>query len=334
LAASLMDSVVMKKRTHGFTLVELLVVIAIIGILVALLLPAIQAAREAARRSQCINNLKQVGIAFQNYHDVHKQLPMGAYSCCQGTWQPAILPFIEEQQLADLYTMLPTTTQEYSDDYRYDADLPTRNPPIRNYLVTQKRIATLTCPSDEPQVVSGGGQAKDGTTLHNYVANFGTTNHTGFTPLLGVDYLGSPFIGQDENFNIRHNLTTKFKQISDGLSKTMLISETVQGKEGDLRGLTWWGWAAGFETMVGPNASDSDLLQQSGYCKNNISNNPPCGTAIGAKFWNGARSRHKGGTNVVMCDASVQFVVDDVDLTVWRAASTTKGAEVYSGFLR
>jgi len=327
----------MRKNIRGFTLVELLVVIAIIGILVALLLPAIQAAREAARRSQCINNLKQLGIAFQNYHDVHKHLPMGAYSCCQGTWQPAILPFIEEQQLADMYTILPATEQTYGDDYRYDNENLTRTPPIRNYEVTQKRIATLTCPSDEPQVASsvpgGGQQAKEGTTFHNYVANFGTTNHTGLISLLGVDFLGAPFIGQDENYNIRQNLATKFKQITDGLSKTMMVSETVQGKEGDLRGLTWWGWAAGFETMVAPNASDSDLLQKAEYCKNNVGNNPPCGTATGPKIWNGARSRHRGGVNVVMCDASVQFVVDDVDLSVWRAASTTKGSEVYSGLI-
>ena len=97
----------MKRNIRGFTLVELLVVIAIIGILVALLLPAIQAAREAARRSQCVNNLKQLGVAFQNYHDTYKQLPIGAYSCCWGTWQMAILPFLEEQELADLYQFLP-----------------------------------------------------------------------------------------------------------------------------------------------------------------------------------------------------------------------------------
>src|SRR4051812_33966022 len=131
---------------------------------------------------------------------------IGAYSCCQGTWQPAILPFIEEQQLADMYTMLPTTTQEYSDDYRYDSEMPTRTPPIRNYEVTQKRIATLTCPSDEPQVAIGGIYGREGVTYHNYVANFGTTNHSGIKTLSGVNYFGSPFIGQDENFNIRHNL--------------------------------------------------------------------------------------------------------------------------------
>src|SRR5262245_10157893 len=97
-------SAVSERKRSAFTLVELLVVIAIIGILVALLLPAIQAAREAARRSQCVNNLKQLGVALQNYQDVNKRLPVGSHSCCWGTWQMAILGFIEEQQLADMYT--------------------------------------------------------------------------------------------------------------------------------------------------------------------------------------------------------------------------------------
>src|SRR4051794_17052246 len=134
----------MNRKHRGFTLVELLVVIAIIGILVAMLLPAIQAARESARRAQCVNNLKQLGVAFQNYHDTYKKLPIGAYSCCWGTWQMAILPFIEEQQLADMYQFVPG---DYFDDrYRYDnneSNAPGLKPPMRNLDVTSKRIATL-----------------------------------------------------------------------------------------------------------------------------------------------------------------------------------------------
>jgi prepilin-type processing-associated H-X9-DG protein len=114
----------------------------------------------------------------------------------------------------------------------------------------------------------------------------------------------------------------------------MLVSETVQGQSCDLRGLTWWGWAAEFETFTGPNASDPDRLQHLTDCHSELAPNPPCSLAAGPQFNNGARSRHKGGVNVAMCDASVQFVVDDVDLTVWRAASTTKGQEVYSGLIQ
>ena len=84
------------KSKRGFTLVELLVVIAIIGILVALLLPSVQSARAAARRIQCVNNLKQLGIAMHNYHGSQRKLPVGNVSCCWGTWQMMILPFLEE----------------------------------------------------------------------------------------------------------------------------------------------------------------------------------------------------------------------------------------------
>jgi prepilin-type N-terminal cleavage/methylation domain-containing protein/prepilin-type processing-associated H-X9-DG protein len=322
----------MKKNVRGFTLVELLVVIAIIGILVALLLPAIQSARESARRSQCVNNLKQLGVAFQNYHDVHKQLPICAYSCCNGTWQMYILPFIEEQQLADIYTYFPKDHPafELQSQYSYDS--------VDNQRVTTRRIVTLTCPSDEPQVTTEPG-VTTGLTFHNYVANFGNTNHSGTSIGLGaskLSHLGSPFIGQDDGANgPDHKRYTTFRKITDGLSKTLMFSETVQGRGGDLRGLTWWGWATEFETYASPNASDPDRMQQLQYCKQEIVPNPPCTLAAGGVyFYNAARSRHPGGVNAVMCDASVQFIVDGVDLATWRAASTTRGDEVYSGLIQ
>lgn len=320
----------MNRKRFGFTLVELLVVIAIIGILVALLLPAIQAAREAARRSQCINNLKQLGVAMQNYHDTHGELPPGSLSCCWGTWQMFVLPFIEEQTLADMYTHLPTNQPFFLNNYRYTSNLPANNPPIRNLDVVKTRIATLTCSSDQPQV-----DGPTGITFHNYVANYGNTNHIGWDHKKGspaeILYYGSPFVGDD--WNVKHQRIGRFKKMPDGLSKTLLASETVQGQGGDLRGFTWWGWSAGFETYYAPNASEPDLLQQLSYC-NPTDPNPPCSGQSGADYFRaGARSRHPGGVNAVMCDGSVQFIVNDVDLATWRAASTIKGNEVYSGLV-
>jgi prepilin-type processing-associated H-X9-DG protein len=201
--------------------------------------------------------------------------------------------------------------------------------------VVQNRIVTLTCPSDEPQV-DVGDEKRQGTsaTFHNYVANYGNTNHIGWDHLVPgnpayIKYLSSPFVGDD--WNLKHQRISKFKKISDGLSKTLLASETVQGRNGDLRGFTWWGWSAGFETFAAPNASTPDYLQIKDYCKP-TDPNPPCAGQTGANTMKaGARSRHPGGVNAVMCDGSVQFIVDDVDLATWRAASTTKGDEVYSG---
>jgi prepilin-type N-terminal cleavage/methylation domain-containing protein/prepilin-type processing-associated H-X9-DG protein len=328
----------MKKRNSGFTLVELLVVIAIIGILVALLLPAIQAAREAARRTQCVNNLKQLGVATANYHDTHRVLPVGNYSCCWGTWQMAILPFIEEQQLADLYVWNPKEFEFFDFDYAYyELDL-AKNPPVRNLEVIKHRIPTLTCPSDEPQVISGSTSTElaAGATLHNYVANYGNTNHfgrscPGLPSATCVKYLGSPFLGYDQDpLAIKGNT---FRKIADGLSKTLMFAETVQGQQDDLRGYTWWGWSAGFETAASPNSNDLDFLQQQDYCVQ-VEPNPPCAGASGGNFIRAAaRSRHPGGVNAVMCDGSVQYIIDNVDLATWRAASTTRGEEVYDDLL-
>jgi prepilin-type processing-associated H-X9-DG protein len=231
-----------------------------------------------------------------------------------------------------MYSWNPAGDPVYEDDYRYYQIKPTHNPPIRNGEVITHRISTLTCPSDEPQIITDNANGLPvGATYHNYVANYGNTNHVGSSTLLGPKYAGSPFIGSDPNPPT--SILIPFKRITDGLSKTMMFSETVQGHDNDLRGFAWWGWSAGYETAATPNSSDSDYLQQDIYCVSVVPN-PPCIGAVAGNARAVARSRHPGGVNVAMCDSSIQFVVDDVDLDTWRAASTTRGYEVYQGLIQ
>ena len=229
----------MRVYRRGFTLIELLVVIAIIAVLIGLLLPAVQKVREAARRAQCQNNLKQLGLALHNYHDAHRVLPpgMGSHGCCWGTWQVLILPYLELDNQFRLYQNFGGTD---ATGPRYGA--------AENLPVTGVRIKILTCPSDSPTVHSGNSNTRT-----NYVVNAGNTSLYQ-RPLNGIPYLGAPFHiyagspddrfgGSDFDDPMATNVgggsygkPVSFGEIPDGLSNTFLASETVQGKNNDHRG--------------------------------------------------------------------------------------------------
>jgi prepilin-type N-terminal cleavage/methylation domain-containing protein/prepilin-type processing-associated H-X9-DG protein len=320
----------MSRSKRGFTLVELLVVIAIIGVLVALLLPAVQAAREAARRSQCSNNLKQLGIAVQNYADVHKSaLPASGYSCCWGTWLVGLLPYIEQKNLFDQYKYFGAV-QNQAGNAVSQTDTSTRYGGGDNLkFVTKNQISAYTCPSDSitanPSIISG-------VTFHNYVANNGNTTVartvTFGKKLDGKDniYRGAPFVWVTSwNSNPQ---VVRLADISDGLSNTLAFSETVQGRDGDLRGFAWWHSGAHFETYLAPNSTQPDILEAIGYCKAQNISNPPCdGPTTSNPQHIAARSRHPNGVQATMCDGSVRFVSQSVNLDVWRAAGSAAGRE-------
>ena len=301
------------SRPKGFTLIELLVVIAIIAILVALLLPAVQQAREAARRSQCKNNLKQIGLALHNYHDVYNKFPVGSYGCCWGTWMVSMFPYVEQGALFDLYDHnrkfgVPEDTARYA----HAANLP----------VTQRRLSVFSCPSD-----SEHNYGSNNVTKHNYLANYGNTGFTQATTLNGVTFRGAPF----SNGSATSAPTKGFRDITDGLSNTLIFAEGLQGPGNDLRGLVWYSYDAGFTTYIGPNSNSPDSMNAA--CINRPEQNLPCTTATTSNpDYLAARSRHTGGVQVAMGDGSARFVSENINLDTWRALSTIQGGEVVGEF--
>jgi prepilin-type N-terminal cleavage/methylation domain-containing protein/prepilin-type processing-associated H-X9-DG protein len=308
--------VMKRSERRGFTLVELLVVIAIIGILVALLLPAVQAAREAARRMSCGNNLKQVSLAVHNYHDTYKLFPVGAYSCCWGTWQVAILPYIEQGNAGG----------QYDNGGKYD--IPNANwrysGPI-NRPVVSIRFSALTCPSSDVRAAPIAT-----ITSHNYAANFGNTSYGQQANLNGVIFGQAPFSASASTTTPPQEIG--FHSITDGTSSTLMFAEVRQATGSDLRGFTWWGDASGFETYLAPNSPLPDRIYTAGYC-NNVHPNPPCAVATSSDpTMFASRSRHPGGVQVAMCDGSVRFISNTINLNIWRALGTSQGGETVGNY--
>ena len=319
-----------RRLGHGFTLVELLVVIAIIGILVALLLPAIQAARESARRAQCTSNLKNIALALHNYHDSHKELPAAAWLRPEPkganddiladnrlfwNWAIRILPFIEEQALAGRFTINETTP--------ISKDTGTDNNSARG-----TEIPVMLCPSD-----AGRGNRFQGTNGNWARGNYGY-NAFQYWPnsFLWKDLLNGASkqyykwnlgVGGIEDGVNRQVLN--LSKITDGTTKTIMLAELRVGiNENDRRGV----WAMG---MCGSNLH----CRHAGFVPNlctpgidDILGGPALVTAnrgqlqtecmmpdsgVDASGQSLVRSLHPGGANCAMADASVRFISDFIE---------------------
>ena len=308
---------------RAFTLVELLVVIAIIGVLVALLLPAVQAARESARRMHCQNNLKQVGLACHNFHDAHKVFPLGTIDRIGGDsggdrrhWLFFVLPFTEESAIYDRYMAW----------LEAGGTSPWWNAPDRLRVIT-----LYCCPSDanSPKTLTnediGPGSSQG---FHsNYV---GCAASTSFNPN------GSFGDTLDGVFRYKHSTT--IARIRDGTSHTLLTSEILVAPDAtmggystghDVRGRFWNPANQGsnfFSTQWPPNTSVSDALN---YCQNSVPAAPCISTTTNIVLY--ARSSHAGGVNAGLADGSVRFIADEVDATLYRYLGTIAGGESIAG---
>jgi prepilin-type N-terminal cleavage/methylation domain-containing protein/prepilin-type processing-associated H-X9-DG protein len=293
---------------YGFTLVELLVVIAIIGILIALLLPAVQAAREAARRSQCSNNLKQFGLGLHNYHDALRSFPPGSIRYAApgvGKRVPFarfILDYIEQSARSELY----------DDNNAWHTQAAANRVKIFAYL------PVWHCPSDQsyPMANEGFGDYKG-----NYGLNWGQYTY-------GDQDKRSPFFFE---------YGARFADIVDGTSNTLAMLEMRQAPPGtaadfsdrDQRGRIWNEDQLCYQisTRVTPNSTARDQ-GTSTACVHRPEEGLPC-TTVGSKndASMASRSRHPGGVQALLCDGSVRFVSETIDLAIWKAASSQEGRE-------
>jgi prepilin-type processing-associated H-X9-DG protein/prepilin-type N-terminal cleavage/methylation domain-containing protein len=325
----------------AFTLVELLVVIAIIGILIALLLPAVQAAREAARRIQCTNHMKQVGVALHNHENDKRRLPssMTGYLPNGGpewtgfTAQTQLLPYLEEIAVYE------------------GIDFKNRWLHPINQKAGKTPVAVYTCPSDDSlgQVYTSKGLEPD--TLFEWSrSNFVVCAGVCEMAPLSLNKLQGPLwkrggtwkeppippiseFKSDGAFVLE--VGRKLSEFTDGLSNTVLGSEVLTGMDGknDVRGIWFTGFDGGaiYEHRFTPNASNPDFMVAASHCDPRPPPpDMPCGSGAGndSQTYFSARSRHPGGVNVLFGDGHVEFITDDVDIMVWRAIATVAGGEV------
>jgi prepilin-type N-terminal cleavage/methylation domain-containing protein/prepilin-type processing-associated H-X9-DG protein len=312
---------------HGFTLVEVLVVIAIIGVLVALLLPAVQAAREAARRSQCANNLRQIGLALQNHHAALQKLPPGRGGPSPRIFSPHayLLQFMEQDAIAAQIDLEEAPAPFNTPTANYDG--------ARNRPAAVAVASVLLCPSDAVQGRVSGSEY--GAT--NYAACAGSGAEVGsLTDADGVFFLGSK---------------VRIKDIADGTSNTAAFSERPLGEgEGGVAGDAGGVVRAILEFPVATDPTEPACASVGsgewnyqrgakwivGNYGNTLYNHalPPnssawdCMNATQQKGRMAARSEHAGGVNVLYCDGSVASVRDEIDLAVWNAAATRAGSEL------
>jgi prepilin-type N-terminal cleavage/methylation domain-containing protein/prepilin-type processing-associated H-X9-DG protein len=280
---------------RGFTLVELLVVIAIIGILVALLLPAIQAAREAARRTSCLNNVVQLGLAVHNYEFNHESLPAGVIDPKgpirnepQGqhvSWIVQILPFMEETVL---YRHFDIAAGAYAGV---------------NAKVRATRVGILMCPSSPSEEKNEAGTAA----FTSYAGCYNDVEAP-----IDVNNHGLLFL----------NSHVRMDEIYDGSSKTLLLSEKFIRND-DL------GWVSGTRSTLRNTTKINEPKPKFGQSQMEATNKEQ--EVADSLIVGGYGSYHPGGVNCAFADGSAHFIADSIDLEVWRLCGNRSDGEITEG---
>jgi len=333
-----------RGRRVGFTLIELLVVIAIIAILIGLLLPAVQKVREAAARAKCSNNLKQMGLALHNHHDVRGTFPPGGMQTgdngtpCYTNWAIEILPYIEQQALYNLYnqTLLNNDTANYN-------------------ALAMKRVSTYECPSDTLVGLAEAPASGPDTTrtwMHgSYRAVSGVivtdiswgcwdtfepakwpaakrfaASTKGILHGTAVSYNGvpAPTGGTSPGVGVMGG-PEKIAGITDGTSNTMMVGECTFIDT--TRRATFWAYT--YASYNQSSVSDSSVTLTNSYVKCANANADGYGDQMCKRSFG---SNHTAGFNVVMGDGSVRFLQYSVSIPILRSVATMQGGEVATNF--
>lgn len=318
-----------RNARSGFTLIELLVVIAIIGVLVALLLPAVQSAREAARRSQCNNNLKQMGIALHNYESTHGAFPPPKIYTHQPhelndpeghvintTGFTMLLPFLEQEALFNAYNFHHASVRVQTSR---SANVNLVGNPEVNTTVVSTLVSAYWCPSDEEPEVHSTSSVGVYSHQHARRSNYLMCASRFNDDVNPATHGGRP--PRKERGAFYSDLSTRISDFRDGASNTTMIGESVQ-----IRYDSNWGpfWGSGTHTsthgIVYPPSSSSYPRQ--------MPNAPVPGQNTDLTWAWVMSSQHPGGLNMLFGDGSVRFIKDSINPATWWGLQTIAGGEV------